>query len=146
MNRRVELELGNVKIEATDKYLDLKNVLPSGDEELLARFELNDDGKTCRPTFTRAFDEVYEKRTRPYELSITDGLNRKINFSKNGVIAKMKASDLPDFLKKYIEFLIENNFIEMEEDGYPTGFCMDFLIDEQDEHSYGLLASGVDEE
>lgn len=145
MNRRVELGLGDVKIEATDKYLDLKNVLPNGDEKVLIRFDLNDDGKTCRTTFTRAFDEVYGKRTRPYELSITDGLNRKIHFSKNGVIAKTKASDLPDFLKKYIEFLIENNFIEMEEDGYPTGFCMDFLIDERNERSYEA-ASGVDEE
>lgn len=145
MNRRVELGLGNIKIEATDKYLDLKNVLSDGDEKVLIRFDLNDDGKTCRTTFSRAFDEVYGEKTRPYELSITDHLERMVYFNKNSAIAKIEASNLPDFLKKYVKFLVENNFVEMEEDGYPAGFCLDFLIEEQDELSYEL-ASGVDED
>ena len=130
MNRKIELGFGDIKIEVTEGYLALKNV----DEELLVRFDLNDDKKTCKATFTPAFEEAYEfKKVRPYELSITDNLGRRIYFNKKNVIERAEASDLPDFLKKYVRYLIRENFNEMEEGNYPTGFFLNELLGVDDD-------------
>ena len=108
MNRKIELGLGDIKIEADDRHIYIIKTAEGTPGKILLMYNLNDDNKTCTQNVLPAFEE--ENKLLPFTIIMTDDVGNKYKYTKNTLLPIIDRLDLSKLLKKYFKKLVIEDF------------------------------------
>lgn len=112
MNRKIELGLGDIRIEADDRHIYIIKTAEGTPGKILLMYNLNDDNKTCTQNVLPAFEE--ENKSSPFTIIMTDDVGNKYKYTKNTLFPIIDRLDLSKPLKKYFKKLVIEDFDYLE--------------------------------
>ncbi len=112
MNRKIELGLGDIRIEADDRHIYIIKTAEGTPGKILLMYNLNDDNKTCTQNVLPAFEE--ENKLSPFTIIMTDVVGNKYKYTKNILLPIIDNLDLSKPLKNYFKKLVVEDFGYLE--------------------------------
>lgn len=110
MTRKIELGLGDIRIECNDKHIYIIKTVAGTPGKILLSYELQDNG-TCKQNILPAFQEEAEEKEEPFKIMITDDDGELDSFTEDEMLSYLDCTeDLDDYVRRYLKKLVIEDF------------------------------------